>query len=169
MSADELVPSLYRQLQGLARSRLRGERAGHTLDTSALVHESYIRLQQQARGAFKSHSQFLSLASLVMRRVLVDHARERAAAKRGSGKRNLTLDDQFHGVPAEAEELLAVDKLLERLFELSDREGRVVVYRLYGGMTFEQIAEVLKVSVVTARRDWRMARAWLAKELSERP
>lgn len=158
---------LYQELQRLARNQLRGERPGHTLDTGSLVHESFERLHKQPGVEFNDRNHFLSVAAMVMRRVLVDHARSRARKKRGAAPHRMTFDENAFGAPTDMDDLLLLDQLIDKLSELNERHGRVVVLRFFGGLTFEEIAATMNVSVPTARRDWRVARAWLAKELAD--
>lgn len=163
---DRLVPLLYDELRRLARERLRGERPGHTLETTALVHEAYFRLLEQRRIDAGDRLDFFAVASNTMRRVLIDHARARKRHKRGGGADAVPLDD-VEGLLSEraAEEALAVDAALDRLAADSPRAARVVELRIFGGLTLEEIATVLDVSSKTAQRDWEAARAWLRKEI----
>jgi RNA polymerase sigma factor (TIGR02999 family) len=163
---DRLVPLLYDELRRLARERLRGERPGHTLETTALVHEAYFRLLEQRRIDAGDRLDFFAAASNTMRRVLIDHARARKRLKRGGGAEAVPLDD-VEGLLSEraAEEALAVDAALDRLAADSPRAARVVELRIFGGLTLEEIATVLEVSSKTAQRDWEAARAWLRKEI----
>jgi RNA polymerase sigma factor (TIGR02999 family) len=148
----ELMPILYGELRRLAASFIRGERSGHTLDTSALVHEAYLRLVDQ-RVHWRSRRHFFSIAARMMRRVLVDHARRHLYAKRGGAVRRLALDEALSTAPERAPELLALDEALTRLAALDQRQA--------------QIVEILGISVPTVTRDWRIARAWLYRSLSE--
>lgn len=163
---DQLVPLLYDELRRLARERLRGERPGHTLETTALVHEAYFRLLDQRRIEAGDRLDFFAVASNTMRRVLIDHARARRRQKRGGGAEAVPLDD-VEGLLSEraAEEALAVDAALDRLAVDSPRAARVVELRIFGGLTLEEIATVLDVSAKTVQRDWEAARAWLRKEI----
>lgn len=163
---DRLVPLLYDELRRLARERLRGERPGHTLETTALVHEAYFRLLEQRRIDAGDRLDFFAVASNTMRRVLIDHARARKRQKRGGGAEAVPLDD-VPGLLSDraAEEALAVDAALDRLAADSPRAARVVELRIFGGLTLEEIATVLAVSSKTAQRDWEAARAWLRKEI----
>jgi RNA polymerase sigma factor (TIGR02999 family) len=166
---ESLLPQLYDDLRRMAHGQLRRERRGHTLDTTALVHESYLRLAKQEQGTFNDRAHFLSVAAMIMRRVLINYARARAAQKRGGGARMVTFEDQVMGPPVDPEELLALDLVLEELVAHNPRHGHTVILRFYGGLTFEEIADVLKISVPTVRRDWRFARAWLMKQLGGAP
>jgi RNA polymerase sigma factor (TIGR02999 family) len=163
---DLLVPLLYDELRRLARERLRGERPGHTLETTALVHEAYFRLLEQRRIDAGDRLDFFAVASNTMRRVLIDHARARKRQKRGGGAEAVPLDD-VPGLLSDraADEALAVDAALDRLAADSPRAARVVELRIFGGLTLEEIATVLDVSAKTVQRDWEAARAWLRKEI----
>lgn len=154
---------LYAELRRLAARRLRGERAGHTLSPTALVHEVYLRLDAQAARA--DRSQVLATAALMMRRILVSHARAHGAQKRGGAARAVTFDDAAQGGGIALDDVVALDGLLDRLEALHARQARVVMLRVFGGLTDDEIAEVVEVSTPTVRRDWRLARAWLIKEL----
>lgn len=163
----EVIPLLYDELHGMAEQRLAGQPVGHTLSATALVHESYLKLLGASPGAYTDRAHFLSVAAIAMRHVLVNHARAREAQKRGGGRLSITLEDDIlggEGVPAT--EILALDEALDRLDSLSSRQRSVVECRFFGGLTWEEVAEALSVSVPTARRDWRIARAWLARELA---
>jgi len=164
---DALMPRVYEELRVLARRQLRGERAGHTIQTTALVHEAYLKLVRQDQVSWQNRAHFFSLAALSMRRILINYANSRLAEKRGGGQVVATFEE--HLVPREtrAEELVALDEALTRLATLSERQSLVVTYRFFGGLTQEEIAEVLGVSVPTVRRDWRLARAWLSKEMGD--
>ncbi len=166
---DRLLPELYDQLRSLARSKLRSERAGHTLDTSALVHEVYLKMAGETQVEWKSRSHFMALAAVAMRRILIDYAKGRNAAKRGGGDIVLvTLEgsavpDSRGGL--EPVDLLQLESSLTRLAAFNPRGAAVVQYRFFAGLTHEEIAEVLGVSVPTVRRSWAVARAWLANEM----
>ena len=166
---DRLLPELYDQLRSLARSKLRSERAGHTLDTSALVHEVYLKMAGETQVEWKSRSHFMALAAVAMRRSLIDYAKGRNAAKRGGGDVVLvTLEgsavpDSRGGL--EPVDLLQLESSLTRLAAFNPRGAAVVQYRFFAGLTHEEIAEVLGVSVPTVRRSWAVARAWLANEM----
>jgi RNA polymerase sigma factor (TIGR02999 family) len=164
-AVDVLLPRLYDELRILAHSQLRRERAGHTLATTALVHEAYLKLVQQDSVDWKNRAHFLSVAALAMRRILINYANSRLAEKRGGGAPIVTLEEGDVARPVRAEELVALDEALERLADIDGRQASVVTYRFFGGLTQQEIAEVLGVSVPTVRRDWRIARAWLSREV----
>lgn len=166
-AAEALVPLVYPELRRIAAGHLARERPGQTLSPTALVHEVYLRLAAQDAAQFTDRAHFLAVASIAMRRILVSRARAKVAGKRGGpGRRRVTLiTDELGAIPAAAEELLAVDEILCRLETLDERQGKVVALRYYGGLTDEEIAAAVGVSVPTVRRDWRVARAWLVREL----
>jgi RNA polymerase sigma factor (TIGR02999 family) len=166
---DDVLPVVYGELRRLADRQLRGERAGHTLSPTALVHEAYMHLIRDHDLSWESRAHFFGIAARAMRQVLVAHARRRAAGKRGGGWERVTLytDATPHGSATDERsfELLDVHDALERLAELDERTARVVELRFFGGLTLEQSAHVLGVSRRTAADDWSLARAWLAREL----
>ncbi len=162
---DALLPLVYDRLRALARAQLASERPGHTLNATALVHESYLNLVGQNQLSWENRAHFFAIAAQAMRRILIDYARRRLAKKRQGDSPFVTFDDSLIGGNQRAEEVVALDAALVRLRELSERQSQVVEYRFFGGLTQEEIAEVLKVSVPTVRRDWRIAKAWLANEL----
>ncbi|HIG75890.1 MAG TPA: sigma-70 family RNA polymerase sigma factor [Bacteroidetes bacterium] len=168
-AVDAILPHVYGELQDLARRQLRGERDGHTLNTTALVHEAYLKLVRQDRADWQSRAHFLGVAALAMRRILINYAKKRKAEKRGGGAVLATFEEGAVGRVARTDELLALDEALDRLAERSERQARVVELSFFGGLTQPEIAEALGVSEITVRRDWRMARAWLSHELREAP
>lgn len=161
----DLYPLIYSDLRRVARGQLVRERPDHTLNTTALVHESYLRLAGSDPIAAEGRSHFLSIAARAMRRILVEHARRRGAQKRGKGVAFVELDPSLAAAVQSSPDLLALDEALERLALLDDRQARVVEYRVFGGMTVPETAEILQVSAATVKRDWTMARAWLNREL----
>lgn len=167
-ATDRLLPQVYDALRRIARQQLRGERPGHTLDTSALVHEAYLKLVRQDNG-FDNRAHFYAIAAMAMRRILINYAHKRRAAKRGGGVAPVTFLDEVHAGETPPEALIALDEALDRLARLSERQSRVVTYHFFGGLTHEEIAGVLGISVPTVRRDWRLARAWLATEMGRPP
>ncbi|MEZ5417013.1 MAG: ECF-type sigma factor [Vicinamibacterales bacterium] len=163
---DRLVPLLYDDLRRLARQRLRGERDDHTLDTTALVHEAYLRLNGQRRVSAADRSEFFAAASNTMRRVLVDYARGRRRLKRGDGQATVPLDDVEPFLSERAvDETLALDDALARLEARHPRAARVFEQRLFGGLSLDEIAGTQGMSTKTVQRDWEAARAWLRKEV----
>ena len=165
-AGDLLVRVLYRELHDMARRRLRGERPGMTLQTTALVHETYLRLVDQRRVEWRDRSHFLALAATMMRRILVDRARARQAGKRGAGEPAITLTDAACAGVNSADQVLDVDRAIERLTAAYPRPARVVEMRFFGGLELEEIGAVLGITERTVKRDWAFARAWLARELA---
>ena len=164
-AAEELAPELYGELRRVAERALSRERRGHTLQPTALVHEAFLRLLGQ-RVAWRSRAHFLGVAGQAMRRILVDHARRRAAAKRPSPAERVTLSGLAAAGGGEDVDLLDLDAALDRLARLDPRAARVVELRGFAGCTAEEAAEALGVSEATVARDWRMARSWLRRELA---
>ena len=165
---ERLVPLVYDELRQVARRQIRRESPGHTLSATALVHEVYFRLLQQRQLAATDRDSFLSIAAQTMRRILVDHARARSRLKRGSDERRVRLepgDDVPLLSDAEAEEVLAVDIALERLAQADERAHRVVECRIFAGLTLEETADALGISIKSVQRTWVTARAWLRKEI----
>lgn len=162
---NEMLPLVYKELRRIALNHLRRERSDHTLQPTALVHEAYLRLVDQTHVNWKNSAQFFGLASTMMRRILVNHAKHRHAAKRGGSVIKVPLDGAND--PAEKRDvtLIALDEALDELAARDERKGRIVELKFFGGLTTKEIAEVLKVSVATVENDWRMARAWLSREL----
>ncbi|MEM6337150.1 MAG: sigma-70 family RNA polymerase sigma factor [Bacteroidota bacterium] len=164
-SLDDLMPEVYEELRQLAQAQLRYERRDHTLNTTALVHEAYMKMSAQRRVDWNNRAQFLGVASRAMRRILVDHARKRRALKRG-GDKVVALDESGNVVAeARTEDLVALDEALERLASFDPRQSRVVECRFFGGLNIEETAAVLGVSSATVKREWAVARAWLYREL----
>lgn len=162
----DLMPRVYDELRSLAASYLRRERPGHTLQTSALVHEAYLRLVDQTRVRWHDRRHFFGIAAQAMRRVLVDHARGHLYAKRGGGARRLSLDEALTAAAESAPELVALDEALDRLAAADPQQAKIVELRFFGGLTGEEIGELLGVSVSTVTRGWRLARAFLYRSLT---
>jgi RNA polymerase sigma factor (TIGR02999 family) len=165
-AADRLIPVVYEELHRQAARAMRREGHSHTLQATALVHEAYLRLVDQQRVQWRNRAHFFGIAAEVMRRVLVDHARARDAAKRGGGAQRLTLGDAL-GVPSDGTDadVLALHEALERLALLDPDQARLVELRYFGGLNIEESAEALGVSPATVKREWAVARAWLRREL----
>ena len=164
---DAVVPLLYGELRRIARENLRRERRGHTLATTALVHEAYLRLVDNRRISVADRGQFFGAASLTMRRILADYARTRKRLKRGAGIEPIPLDEATEMLSdAEADEILALDDAVGRLERVDPRAAQVVQLRFFGGLDMQEIASVLEISERTARRDWISARAWLRSEVA---
>ena len=168
-AVDALMPLVYSGLQQIAQRHLRGERANHTLNTTALVHEAYMKLVDQSRVTWQNRAHFYDISSQALSRILINYAESRNAQKRGGGQPIATFNEEAYQKEARADDLLALDEALTRLEKLNERQSRIVEFRFFGGLTQEEIAEALGVSVATVRLDWRMARAWLSRELSQQP
>lgn len=162
---QRVTPIVYAELKSLAARALRGERDGHTLQTTALVNEACLRLLGQSATDAANRAQFLALAAQAMRRVLVDHARRRLAVKRPTSDQRIAIDEI--DLPAAEADIIGLDAALERLSLISERQARVVDLKFFAGLELEQIADVLDIARPTVVRDWRMARAWLQRELAQ--
>ena len=160
----ELLPLVYDELKSVAHAQIRGERADHTLQTTAVVHEAYLRMVDLRRTRWRNRAYFFSAAAGMMRNILIDYARARRAKKRDGG-RKVPLVDAVAMTSREAEELLALDDALLELERLDARQSRIVELRHFGGLSVEETAEVLEVSPTTVKRDWRLARAWLRQRM----
>jgi len=165
---ERLMPLVYDELRRLAHQHMRREKPGHMLQTTALVHEAYIRLIGQSRVHFKNRAHFFGIAARLMRQILVDDARRRKGAKRGGGLAPVALDDASNLAQQEAANVLALDEALTLLAERDRRQSEIVELRFFGGLSIEETAEVLNVSPGTVVRDWTFARAWLEDEMSAR-
>lgn len=166
---ERLVPVVHAELRRLARRQMRGERAGHTLQTTALVHEAYLRLADLSRMRWQDRGHFYAMASRMMRRVLVDYARTRRVQKRGGGLTLAPLDDAAAVAAAGPDlDLVALDDALKALATVDERKAQVIELRYFGGLSVKETADALDVSVETVARDWRLARLWLLRELSRR-
>jgi RNA polymerase sigma factor (TIGR02999 family) len=163
--AEELVARVYGDLRRIARRQLARERAGHTLQPTALAHEAYLKLAAQERVAWNGRTHYLAVAALAMRRILVSHARERGAAKRGGEAVRVTLDPELAVAEGEID-VAALDEALEALASKDARAARVVELRFFGGLTIAETAEVLGVSPATVKVDWSLARSWLYRKLT---
>ena len=164
---DQLVPLMYAELRQLAHQRLRRELANPSLNTTGLVHDAYLKLVDVKHAQFRDRAHFLAMASRVMRRLLVDQARARRAAKRGGGADAAELDEALCVSETQAETLAELDEALKRLEALDPRQGQIVEQRYFGGLSLEETAEALGVSLATVKRELRFAQAWLAAELGE--
>ena len=160
------MPLVYGELRRLAGSYLRRERADHTLQSTALVHEAFIRLVDQREVHWKSRAHFYGIAAQMIRRILVDHARNRQAGKRGSGAIKLSLDDAHDLLIPQELNVLRLDDALNELAALDERQSRVVELRFFTGLSLEETAEVMKLSTATVKREWSSARAWLFREMT---
>ncbi|HLA62981.1 MAG TPA: sigma-70 family RNA polymerase sigma factor [Rhodothermales bacterium] len=164
---DRLLPLVYDELRRLAHRHLRGERHAETLNTTALVHEAYLKLVRRDRTTWRSRAYFFALASRAMRQILVDHARARGSVRRGSGAVPLPLDDALAVAEERGADFVALDEALTRLAAHDPQMAQVVEYRFFGGLTAEETAEVLGVTPATVRREWDLARAWLYQAMRE--
>jgi RNA polymerase sigma factor (TIGR02999 family) len=164
---EKLLPLVHRQLHRLAHKYMKGERTGHTLQTTALVNEAYVRLLGYRKVNWKNRIQFFAISARLMRRILVDAARERISKKRGGGAEKIVFDELLVGPSEQAHDLVALDDALKALAEVDPRKSQVVELRFFGGMTGEEIAKLLKVSPDTVLRDWRLAKAWLKREMTK--
>ena len=166
---SRLMPLVYGELRRLAGLYMRGERPGHTLQATALVHEAYLRLVGHEDVDWQNRAHFFGVAANLMRRILVDHARAKQAKKRGGGDQKVSLDQAVLVRPEAPEQFLALDEALERLAKRDPRQARIVELRYFGGLSEEETAEVLEISVRTVKRDWNVARAWLYQQLNPQP
>jgi RNA polymerase sigma-70 factor, ECF subfamily len=162
---ERLTPLVETELRRLARAYMRRERRGHTLQTTALVNEAFLRLTDARRVRFQDRAHFLGISARLMRRVLVDHARSRGYQKRGGGAQRVTLDEGLAQTPELALDVVALDRALSALAAVDARKSRMVELRFFGGLSVEETAEVLGVSPDTVKRDWRLAKLWLLREL----
>jgi RNA polymerase sigma factor (TIGR02999 family) len=162
---DELTPIVYNELRQRARSYLRNERADHTLQPTALIHETYVRMVGDGQPQWQDRAHFFAIASRAMRQILVDHARRRDAGKRGGGVKDVNLEEAIIPSTSDSEELLALDEALAKLSEFDERKGRIIEMRYFGGCTVEETAEALGISAITVMRDARVAEAWLRRAM----
>ena len=161
----ELTPLVYEELRRLAHHYMRGERCGHTLQTTALVNEAYLRLADQTNPNWQSRAHFFAVAARAMRGILVNYAKSNQAQKRGGGAARIELDEAAILSPEQSKEIVDLHEALERLATLNSRKARVVELKYFGGLNHDEIAEVMKISTVTVRRDWMFAKTWLYDEL----
>jgi len=161
---EGLVPLVYNELHGLAHHYLRGERPDHTLQTTALINEAYLRLVEQGPFRTQNRAQFVAVAAILMRQILVDYARRHRSAKRGCDCK-VTLHDELGAVKNEDMDVLALDDALKHLAERDPQQSRIVELRFFAGLTVEETAAVLEISPATVKRDWSMARAWLSRQI----
>jgi RNA polymerase sigma factor (TIGR02999 family) len=162
---DQLLPIVYAELHHLAAGYMRKESPGHTLQTSALVNEAYIKLVDQKNVRWQNRAHFFGIAAQLMRRILVDHARSRARVKRGAGAQKLSLNEATIVTNESAEEFLSLDEALSRLAQMDAQKSRIVEMKIFCGLNTKEIAEVVKVSPSTIEREWRKAKAWLHREI----
>jgi len=165
-SLDKLMPAVYDELRRQAARYLRREQPGHTLQTTALIHEAYLRLVDQRNVQWQNRAHFFGIAAQMMRRILVDHARTKKRVKRGGSDIKVSLNDATVAVKGQDLDVVALDEALTRLERIDAQQSRVVELRFFSGLTVEETAEVMQVSPATVKRDWSMAKAWLHRELS---
>jgi RNA polymerase sigma-70 factor, ECF subfamily len=163
---ERLTPLVDRELHAIARHRLEGRYRDPILDTTALINEAYVHLIDRKQSSWKDRAHFFAVCAKIMRRILIDQARARRSAKRGGGAPQISLDENLAAAPEKTTDLLAIDEALKALTRIDERKGRVVELRFFGGLTLEETAEVLAISPETVRRDWRLAKLWLLRELS---
>ena len=163
---EELVPLVYEELRRLARHCLMQQRPDHTLESAALVHEAYLRLVEQSSVRWNDRVHFFAVAAQLMRRILVDHARRKAAAKRGGAQVTMTLNEDLAPAKQKGLDVVALDDALHELSRMNQQHGRVVELRFFAGLSIEETAEALAISPATVKRDWAVARAWLYRELA---
>jgi len=163
---DELLPIVYDELRRQAARYLRRERVGHTLQTTALIHEAYIRLVDQRNVRWQNRAHFFGIASQLMRRILVDHARTKKRVKRGGSDVRVSLAEAIVTTKAKDLDVLALDEALDKLATIDNQQARIVELRFFSGLTVEETSEVLSISPATVKRDWSMAKAWLHREIS---
>ena len=164
---DALFKAVYNRLRDIAQQQLARERSGHTLSKTALVHEAYIKLVDVKSVEWQDRTHFFAIAARAMRQILVDYARKKAAQKRGGNRQRVTLKEDLLDLEQHAEDLIALNDLIEKMAEFDERKSRVVEMRFFAGMTIREIAEMLDVSTRTIDRDWLKARTWLHKELKK--
>jgi RNA polymerase sigma factor (TIGR02999 family) len=163
---DKLVPLVYDELRRQAARYLRHERVGHTLQTTALIHEAYLRLVDQKNVQWQNRAHFFGIAAQMMRRILVDHARTKKRAKRGGSDIRVSLSDANLKAQGQDLDIVALDEALERLAAIDEQQSRIVELKFFSGLTVEETAEILSISPATVKRDWSMAKAWLHREIS---
>lgn len=164
-SLEALIPLVYDELRRQARRYLRRERPDHTLQSTALVHEAYVRLIDQRQANWKNRSQFFGVAAQLMRRILVDHARNRLAAKRGAGATKLAIAEEVAVLEMRNVDLIGLDACLTRLEQMDPQQSRIVELRFFSGLSIEDTADALGISTATVKRDWALAKAWLYREI----
>jgi len=164
---EELLPLVHQELRRLARRYMFGERPGHTLQATALVNEAYLRLVNSRQVNWQNRAHFFAISAQLMRRILVDYARARGYQKRGGGIPKVTLDEALMGLEEKRRDLVALDDALKTLAGVDPRKSKVIELRFFGGLSVEETAEVLKVSPETVLRDWRLAKAWLTREMGK--
>ena len=166
MALDRLVPLVYPELRKLARRHMGKENPGHTLQTSALINEAYLRLVNQSGTKWNDRAHFFAVAAQVMRRILIDHARRHHFTKRGAGAQHIPIDEAATPGQVRASEFLALEEALSNLALIDARKSKIVELRFFGGLTVDEVADLMKLSPITIKREWRSAKAWLHLEIS---
>ena len=164
---DRLMPVVHQELRRIAHRHMAGERSDHTLQTTALVNEAYLRLLGSQKVRWQDRAHFFAVSAQLMRRILVDYARSRNYQKRGAGARPISLVENLDAAPQKGTDLVALDEALEALAVVDERKSKVVELKFFGGLSVEEIAEVLKVSPQTVLRDWKLSKVWLLRELAK--
>ena len=164
---DEVIPQIYEELRRIARRHLRSERPDHTLQSAALVHEAFVRLTDKKLPDWQNRAHFFGVAAQMMRHILVDHARNRNASKRGGGVPRLLLDTHVAGLREPKQDLVALDDALKRLAGMDQQQAKIIELRFFGGLSIEETAEMTGISPATVKREWSTARAWLRREMSK--
>jgi RNA polymerase sigma-70 factor, ECF subfamily len=167
LALEQLMPLVYEELRRMARGYMRRQPSGHTFQTTELIHEAYLRIAKQKDQNWQNRAHFFGVAAQAMRHILVDYARSKNSQKRGGLAKKITLADNLVSSEIRSEEIVALDGVLKKLALLDERKAQVVEMKFFGGLKTEEIAEVLKLSPETVKRDWRFARTWLLRELSE--
>ncbi len=167
-AVNSLFPVVYNELQKMAQNQLFHERKGHTINATSLVHEAYFKLVDQKYVTWQNRAHFFGIAGQAMRRILINYANSKSAIKRGSGIPEITLIDNVEEKVIKTEDLIDLDSALKKLAEISERQSKIIEYWFFVGLTHEEIAEVIGTSLPTVRRDWRLARAWLSRELKQK-
>ncbi|NWF51285.1 MAG: sigma-70 family RNA polymerase sigma factor [Ignavibacteriaceae bacterium] len=165
-AVDQLLPHVYNELRRISSKYLRDEFRNHTLQTTELVHEAYLKLVGNQNINWQSRAHFFGIAAQSMRQILVDHARKRKSLKRGEGKSNISLEEVFEVSEKADDQILALDEALKKLESIEERSSKIVELRYFSGLTIEETAEVLNISPATAKRDWNFAKAWLYREIA---
>ena len=166
-AVNALMPVVYRELHQIASNKLRYEKYNQTLNATALVHEAYLKLVDQNKVNWQNRAHFFAIAARAMRRIIINYAKEKMAQKRGGGADVITLNEDTVGLEIQVEELITLEDALCRLEKMSERQSKIVEYWLFVGLSHEEIAKMLNISVPSVRRDWRLARAWLSKECKD--
>jgi RNA polymerase sigma factor (TIGR02999 family) len=164
---DKLTPLVYAELRQIARYQMSKERPGHTLQATALINEAYLKIATQGDSDWQSRAHFFAACAQVMRHILIDHARTHARDKRGGGAAHVSLDEAAMSVEEQAADFIALDEALRALEALDPQKGRIIELRYFGGLSVEEVAEILKISPATVGREWRRAKAWLYRELQK--